>query len=107
MITHVKMLFFSQVKNANLSRKFLVSYDVTSLFTNNPLEEAIDIAINLIFNSNLNMNITKYKKRKKLFPFPRLQRGFIFSKKICNQVDRVALGSPLDRLSTDVFMVFL
>ena len=29
--------FVSQIKNANLSRKFLVSYDVTSLFTNIPL----------------------------------------------------------------------
>ena len=27
--------FVSQIKNANLSKKFLVSYDVTSLFTNN------------------------------------------------------------------------
>ena len=26
--------FVSQIKNANLSKKFLVSYDVTSLFTN-------------------------------------------------------------------------
>ena len=39
--------FFSQIKNANLSRKFLVSFDVTSLFTNIPLHETIDIAINL------------------------------------------------------------
>ena len=29
--------FVSQIKNANLSKKFLVSYDVTSLFTNIPL----------------------------------------------------------------------
>ena len=60
--------FVSQIKNANLSRKFLVSYDVTSLFTNIPLQETIDIAINLIFNHNPNLNITK-KKLKKLFLF--------------------------------------
>ena len=29
--------FVSQIKNANLSKTFLVSYDVTSLFTNIPL----------------------------------------------------------------------
>ena len=29
--------FVSQIKNANLSKKFLVSYDATSLFTNIPL----------------------------------------------------------------------
>ena len=51
--------FASQIKNANLSGKFLVSYDVTSIFTNIPLQETIDIAINLIFNHNPNLNITK------------------------------------------------
>ena len=40
--------FVSQIKNANL-----VSFDVTSLFTNIPFQETIDIAINLIFNHNL------------------------------------------------------
>ena len=29
--------FVSQLKNANLSKKFIVSYDVTSLFTDIPL----------------------------------------------------------------------
>ena len=51
--------FVSQIKNANLSEKFLVSYDVTSLFTNILLQETIDIAINLIFSHNPNRNITK------------------------------------------------
>ena len=51
--------FVSQVKNVNLSKKFLVSYNVTSLFTNIPLQETIDIAINLIFNHNPNLNITR------------------------------------------------
>ena len=31
--------FVSQIKNANLSQKFLVSYDVTSLFINIPFQE--------------------------------------------------------------------
>ena len=59
--------FVSQIKNANLSKKFLVSYDVTSLFTNIPLQETIDIAINLIFNHNPNLDITR--KEIKLVSF--------------------------------------
>ena len=59
--------FVCQIKNANLSKKFFVFYDVTSLFTNIPLQETINIAINLIFNQNLNLNITK--KTLKTFPF--------------------------------------
>ena len=41
--------FVSQIKNENYSGKFLVSYDVASLSTNIPLQETIDIAINLTF----------------------------------------------------------
>ena len=51
--------FVSQINNANLCKKFLVSYDVTSLFTNIPFQETIDITINLIFNHNPNVNITR------------------------------------------------
>ena len=72
--------FVSQIKNANLSKKFLVSYDVTSLFTNIPLQETIDIAINLIFNHNLNLNITR-EELKKLFLFATSQAHFIFNNK--------------------------
>ena len=37
--------FVSHIKIANLSCKFLVSYNETGLFTNFPLHEAIDIAL--------------------------------------------------------------
>ena len=75
--------FVSQIKNANLSKKCLVSYDVTSLFTNIPLQETIDIAINLIFNHNPNLNITR-KELKKLFLFVTSQTHFIFNSKFYN-----------------------
>ena len=51
--------FISQIKNPNISKKIIVSYDVTSLFTNIPLQETIDIAINLIFDHDPNLNITR------------------------------------------------
>ena len=70
--------FVSQIKNANLSKKFLVSYDLTSLFNNIPPEKTIDIAINLIVNNNPNLNIAK-KELKKLFLFAASQSHFIFN----------------------------
>ena len=94
--------FVSQIKNANLSKKFLVSYDVTSLFTNIPLQETIDIAINLIFNHNPNLNIT----RKELFLFATSQTHFVFNSKFYNQIDGVVMGSPLAPDLANVFMVF-
>ena len=97
--------FVSQIKNANLSKKILVSYDVTSLFTNIPLQETIDIAINLIFNHNPNLNITR-KELKKLFLFATSQTHFIFNSKFYNQIDGVAMGSPLAPVLANIFMGF-
>ena len=68
--------FVSQIMNANLSGKFLVSYDVTSLFTNFPLQETIVIAINLSFNYNPNLNINK--KNIKNISFLLHQRPIFF-----------------------------
>ena len=97
--------YVSQTKNANLSRKFLVSYDVTSLFTNIPLQETIDRVINLIFNHNPNLNITR-KELKKLFLFATSQTHFIFNSKFYNQIDGVAMGSPLAPVLANIFMGF-
>ena len=78
MITLAKIFFFvSQIKNANLSKTFLVSYDATSLFTRIPLHETIDMAIDLIFNYNPNLNTTK-KEPEKLFLFRYITDSFYF-----------------------------
>ena len=95
--------FVSQIKNANLSKKFLVSYDVTSLFTNIPLQETTDIAINLIFNHNPNLNISK-KELKKLFLFATSQTHFLFNIKFYNQIDGVDMGSPLAPVLANIFI---
>ena len=106
MITLAMMpfLLFLKLKSAN-SLKFLVSYDVTSLFTNVPLQKTVDIAINLIFNHNPNLNITK-KELKKLFLFATSQAHFIFNSKFYNQIDGVAMGSPLAPVLANIFMGF-
>ena len=94
--------FVSQIKNANLSGQILVSYDVTSLFTNILLQETTDIAINLIFSHNPNLNITK----KELFLFAPSQAHYIFNSKFYNQTDGVAMGSFLAPVFANIFMVF-
>ena len=67
---------------------------------NIPLQETIDIAINLIFNSNLNLNITK-KELKKLFLL--LHHRFILFSTV-TQIDGVAIGSPLAHVLVNIFM---
>ena len=95
----------SQIENANLSKNCLVSYDVTSLFTNIPLQEIIDIAISLIFNHNANLNITR-EEFKKLFLFTTSEAHFIFNSKFYNQIDRVAMGSPFSPVLANICMSF-
>ena len=82
-----------------------MSYDVTSLFTNIPLQETIDIAINLIFNHNPNLNITK-KELKKLLLFATSQTHFIFNCNFYNEIDGVAMGSPLAPVLANISMGF-
>ena len=97
--------FVSQIKNTNLSKKFLVSYHVISLFTNIPLQQTIAIAINLIFNLNPNLNITR-NELNKLFLFATSQAHFIFNSKFYNQIDGVVMGSPLAPVLANIFIGF-
>ena len=46
----------------------MVSHDVCSLFTNIPLNETIELAVNIIFDNNKSMSIAK-QQLKKLFVF--------------------------------------
>ena len=88
------------------SKKFHVSYNVTSLFTNISLQETIDIAINVTFNHNPNLNVTK-KELKKLFLFATSQTQFIFKSKFYNEINGVAMGFPLAPVFANILMVFL
>ena len=92
--------FISQIKNANLSKKVLVSYDVTSCFSNIPLQEAIDVALNHILNHNPNLNITK--RNLKNFSFLLHYRLVL----LLTKKSRVAMDSPLAPVLAKVFMGF-
>ena len=93
------------MKNPNHSSQFLVSYDVTSLFTNIPLQETINTTINLILNHNPNLYISK-NELKKLPLFPTSQTQFIFNSKFYNQIDGVVMGSPLNPVLANISMGF-
>ena len=69
--------FSEEIKKVSDTNRFLISYDVGSLFTSIPLKETIDIAVNLMFEHNPGLNITK-AKLKKLFEFATLSM-YIFS----------------------------
>ena len=94
--------FVSQVKNANLSRTFIISYNVFNHVTNIPLQENIDIAINLIFSHNSNLSITKKSLRN--FPICYITDSFIFNSTFYNHINGVAMGSPLAPNLANIFI---
>ena len=44
--------FVEELKTVDFSNKFMVSFDVVSLFTNIPLKESIDLAVSYITEGN-------------------------------------------------------
>ena len=73
--------------------------------TNISLKETIDIAINLIFNRNFNLNITKEELKNFSF-LTTSQTHFVFKIKFYNQIGGVAMGFPLAAALTNIFMNF-
>ena len=72
-----------------MTDKSLISFDVANLFTNIRLSEAIDIAINLIFENSPDIKFTKRELRK-LFRIATSETHFTFNGSIFDQIDGVA-----------------
>ena len=51
--------FIEEIKQINTYGKFLISFDVTSLFTNIAPEETINITIDVIFENYSNVKFTR------------------------------------------------
>ena len=86
----------------------LVSYDVSALFTNVPLEETIQILANKAFNQNwfnetYNLNITQ-EDLVELLRVATKHQLFQFNGSLYEQTDGVAMGSPLGPLMANTFM---
>ena len=70
-----------------------------------PLQQTIDLAINLIFSHNRNLNISK-KELIKIFLFATSQTHFIFNSKFYNQIEEVPMSCPLVLALGNIFMGF-
>ena len=86
--------FCEEMKKVNATNRFLIFYDVCSLFTSIPLKDTIDIVVNLLFEHNPGLNITEAELIK-LFGFATSSTYFLFQGTFCNQIDGVAMDSCL------------
>ena len=95
--------FVEELKEVSINDKFLVSYDVNSLLTNIPLKVTIKLAVDLIKTSYPNLKISS-DDLTKLFKFATCETHFLFNGKFYDQIDGVAMGSPLAPVLANLFM---
>ena len=101
--------FATEIRNLEIiNGDILVSYDVSSLFTNVPLDETIEILANRAFTNNWfntthDLNLTKTDLVDLLSAATKGQL-FQFNGALYEQTDGVVMGSPLGPLLANVFM---
>ena len=86
----------------------LLSYDVSSLFTSIPLDETIELLADKAFCKNwfnlpYDLEISK-KDRIELLTIATKEQLFQFDGQLYEQIDGVAIGSPLGPLPANFFM---
>ena len=94
--------FAQELKTVNTCNKFMVSFDMVSLFTNVPLKESIDLAVSYILEGNKNLKLSK-SNLTKLFSIATSQIHFLFYGKVHSQIDGVEMGSPPVPVLANVF----
>jgi hypothetical protein len=85
----------------------MVSFDIESLYTNIPLREAIEVAVDTVFSDNDNTVPFDRSTFKELLELSLIDSVFLFDNKIYQQVDGVAMGSPLAPSLANIFLIFL
>ena len=104
--------FATEMKETKLNEEdILVSFDVSSLFTNVPLDETITILAKKAFTENwfnetYDLNI-KESDLVTLLQFATKDQLFQFEGILYQQMDGVAMGSPLGPLVANAFLCSL
>ena len=100
--------FIEESKQQILFREHtMVTFDVKSLFTNVPLNRTIDIILKRIYEKDeIGTSITKNEIKKMLILCTK-NVYFTFESRTYVQTDGVAMGSPLEPVLADIFMIKL
>ncbi|CAF0778504.1 unnamed protein product [Didymodactylos carnosus] len=102
--------FVERIKNINYEDgQMMVSFDIESLYTNIPVYEAIEAALDLIYVDGIKPNDIPYYRNemKELLKLAVCDVPFRFQAELYKQKDGVAMGSCLAPILADVFMIKL
>ena len=81
----------------------MASFDIASLLTNIPVDETIEIISNHLFVHCMYFDRLQFTK---LLSLSVKNCHFIFNGRIYQQIDGVAMGSPLGPLFANIFLLF-
>ena len=84
---------------------YMASFDIESLFTNIPLDETINICVNNVFGKKKRVKGLLKKDFKQLLTLSLNSSCFVFNNVYYQQVDGVAMGSPLGPTLANLFLV--
>ena len=92
-----------ELTTIDVSNKYMVSFDVMSLFTNIPLNECIDLAVSYITKGNTEFKLSK-DDLTKLFTIATAQTHFLFNGEVYDQINGVAMGTPIAPVLADLLL---
>ena len=94
---------FSDAHGSNST--FMCSFDVTSLFTNVPLKETLQVCLDALYrDAEIPKPTIPEELLKKLLIKATTEVEFSFDGELYKQVDGVAMGSPLGPVLANIFM---
>ena len=98
--------FVQDLLNSDIdsSKVVMATFDVTSLFTNIPLNETIDIICNRTFSNCQRFQGLNRSEFEKRFTLSVKNSHFIFNGGLFHQIDGVAVGSFLGPLLVKLFI---
>ena len=96
--------FINRLNKFKLRNSYMVSFDVESLFTNVPLDYTINLILERIYQDKELDILIPEPDLKRLLELCTKDNIFLFNDLLYQQIDGVAMGSPLGPLLANVFM---
>ena len=97
---------FIQHYNVDPAKTFLCSFDISSLFTNVPLDETVGICADALYRGQLDCPPFPEDIFKELMLVATRGVEFSFNNQMYKQLDGIAMGSPLGPALANIFVGF-